>query len=169
MIRLIFTLTFFIFLPVYSTYSATDAEVSYWKTGLQAYKNNDFDRAIADFTKRIELNPKSEAALLFRGVAFYKTGDYANAIADFKTIERMKKLYVRFADVNLATTYLTLKEYDLAWAYARKPETAYVTNDPMMCFVIDKECEDVQQLMALNTYESLIKALKEKMIKPSNS
>ncbi len=52
---------------------------SYW---------GDYDRAIANFTKAIEVNPRDEDAYIFRGDAWFNKGDYECAIADYsKAIE----------------------------------------------------------------------------------
>jgi len=44
----------------------------------------DYDRAIADAAKAIDLNPKLAAAYGTRGFAFAKKGDVKSAIADYR-------------------------------------------------------------------------------------
>ena len=49
-----------------------------------AYKGrNDYDLAIADFTKAIKLSPNDAQIYIFRGRAYRRKGDYDPAIADF--------------------------------------------------------------------------------------
>ena len=43
----------------------------------------DYDKAIADYTKAIEINPSDDYAYSFRGYAWMEKGDYDKAIADF--------------------------------------------------------------------------------------
>ena len=47
-----------------------------------------WDKALADFTKAIELDPKDAAAWDYRGVVYYELKQWDKAIADYtKTIE----------------------------------------------------------------------------------
>ena len=51
------------------------------------YSNKrDWDRAIADFTRAIELNPGYTRAFFYRGVIYKDRGDYARAIADLARV-----------------------------------------------------------------------------------
>jgi tetratricopeptide (TPR) repeat protein len=43
----------------------------------------DYDKAIADYTKAIEIDPKNSYAYINRGVDWYDKGDYDRAIADY--------------------------------------------------------------------------------------
>jgi len=60
----------------------------------QAYVNRgldskgDFDRAIADFTQAIRLDPKYLEAYLYRAVAYQNKGDNDRAIADYSQLIR---------------------------------------------------------------------------------
>ncbi len=52
----------------------------------EAFKQ--LDKAIADFTKAIEKNPRFAEAYYFRGLVYYDKGQYDKAISDFtKAIE----------------------------------------------------------------------------------
>ncbi len=51
--------------------------------GLKKERNDDFDGALADFTKAIELNPNMFLYFLARGVARESKNDYTGALADF--------------------------------------------------------------------------------------
>jgi tetratricopeptide (TPR) repeat protein len=89
----------------------------------EAYKNRgyaydakgDFDRAIADFTKAIEINPKDADAYKNRGYAYDAKGDFDRAIADFtKAIE----INPKDADAynNRGSVYETKGDFDRAIA-----------------------------------------------------
>jgi tetratricopeptide (TPR) repeat protein len=44
----------------------------------------DYDKAIADYTRLIEISPRLALAYYNRGYAYYKKGENAKAEADFK-------------------------------------------------------------------------------------
>ena len=46
-------------------------------------KKGDYDRAIADYNKALELDPKDATAYNNRGYAYRQKGDYDKAIADY--------------------------------------------------------------------------------------
>ena len=52
--------------------------------GLAYRRKGDFDRAIADYSQMIRLNPKNASAYYRRADAYYRKKDNASAIADFK-------------------------------------------------------------------------------------
>jgi tetratricopeptide (TPR) repeat protein len=60
-----------------------DLAVTYYNRGLGYGAERDYDRAIADYTKAIELAPKFANAYNNRGTVYGITGDHARAIADF--------------------------------------------------------------------------------------
>ena len=60
---------------------AIDRGVAYDRKGY-------YDKAIADYTKAIQINPRATIAYYHRGLDWVQKGNYDNAIADFtKTIE----------------------------------------------------------------------------------
>ena len=62
--------------------------LAYMNRGIGYYDKGDYDRAIADYDKAIELNPKLAPAYNDRGNVYSAKGDYDRAIADFdKAIE----------------------------------------------------------------------------------
>ena len=64
-----------------------DATV-YNKRGIAWYEKKNYDKAIADFTKAIDLNPKEGAYYHNRGDAWFNKEDYDRAIANFtKAVE----------------------------------------------------------------------------------
>ncbi|MBF0555264.1 MAG: tetratricopeptide repeat protein [Nitrospirae bacterium] len=70
----------------------------YLERGNTYYSKGDFDSAISNFTKAIEINPKLAEAYINRGVAYYGKGNYDQAISDYnRAIELNPKLDV---DVN---------------------------------------------------------------------
>jgi len=66
--------------------------------GLTYYDKGDYDRAIADFTQALRLNPNNYGVYLFRGHSYIIKGDYDRGIAD---LDQSIKL-----NSNEAQTYL---------------------------------------------------------------
>jgi Flp pilus assembly protein TadD len=62
---------------------ALDRSVVYWYRGNTYLLGSDLDRAIADYTQAIEVNPEMAWAWNNRGVAHVKKGDVEQEIADF--------------------------------------------------------------------------------------
>jgi tetratricopeptide (TPR) repeat protein len=55
----------------------------FYARGVAYHKLANYDLAIVDFDKAIQLNPKRSEAYFYRGKAFYDKGDDNRAIADF--------------------------------------------------------------------------------------
>jgi len=68
--------------------SYADDATNWFNKGSKAYCKGNYDEAIKDCTKAIELNPKYAKAYYFRGRAYYDKGLYDEAIEDYnKTIK----------------------------------------------------------------------------------
>jgi tetratricopeptide (TPR) repeat protein len=68
--------------------SRRDLGIAYYNRGNVWYYKGDYDKAIADYTKAIEINPQYASAYENRGLAWADKGDYDKAIADYtKAIE----------------------------------------------------------------------------------
>jgi formylglycine-generating enzyme required for sulfatase activity/Flp pilus assembly protein TadD len=77
------------------------------------------DKAIADYTRDIKLDPKSAFAYNKRGFTYIKLKQYDKAIADFnRAIELDPKLAVAYN--NRGNTYVELKQYNKAIADCTK-------------------------------------------------
>ena len=60
-----------------------DLAISYYNRGIFWYDKDDNDKAIADYTKAIELSPDYASAFNNRGNAYAAKGDLDRAIADY--------------------------------------------------------------------------------------
>ena len=66
--------------------------VAYHRRGIAYAAKRDFDRAIADYTKAIEIDPEHVGAYNDRGLAYTNKSDYQRAIADVtKAVELSAK------------------------------------------------------------------------------
>ena len=73
----------------------------------------EYDKAISDFTRALEINPKDEAAYYNRGIAYVGKGQYYQAIADYsKAIEINPKLDKAY--YHRGNAYVEKAEYDRA-------------------------------------------------------
>ena len=74
-------LILFIFFFSYASYSQTAEE--YFGKGNKKYNKGDFNGAIADYTKAIEIDSDYEGFYINRGAAKYKLKNFSGAIADY--------------------------------------------------------------------------------------
>ncbi|HEY8225619.1 MAG TPA: tetratricopeptide repeat protein [Pyrinomonadaceae bacterium] len=71
---------------------------NYAQRGIESFERNDFDAAIANFSKAIELNGENlEFCFYFRGIALYRLGKVDDAIADLTKAISLKQ-HPRFYD-----------------------------------------------------------------------
>jgi tetratricopeptide (TPR) repeat protein len=80
--KLILVLIGVLLSAISSVYAQTTA-VEYLQNGNDAFKQGDYDQAIYDYTKAIDINPSLAKAYDNRGVAYAQKGFLAPAIADF--------------------------------------------------------------------------------------
>ena len=69
---------------------ALQAAFVYFQRGLAWYDKNDYDKAIADFSESIRLNPRDASPWVGRGAAYMYKNDLKQAIADFSEGIRLK-------------------------------------------------------------------------------
>jgi len=86
----------------------------YYNRGIDRFERGDFDKAIADYNKAIEINPRFAMAYYNLGIAYRRKGHYDQAISDFtKAIEINPKLAM--AHYNRGFAYAQGKgQYDQA-------------------------------------------------------
>jgi len=98
----------------------TDAIIYYYR-GIAYEEKGQFNQAIDDFNKSLEIDPKHAGTYYYRGVAYLKEGEYYRAIDDFTKVleidpERADACYGR------AVAYYFKKQYDESWKDIKKTE-----------------------------------------------
>jgi tetratricopeptide (TPR) repeat protein len=66
-----------------------NSAMAYFNRGLVYANKEDFDRAISDWDKAIQLDPNFSAVYYNRGIAYVNTDETQNAIADFKKVLKL--------------------------------------------------------------------------------
>ena len=79
--------------------------------GRRSTTRGDYDRAIADYTEVLRLQPKAATAYNNRGLAYYQKREYDRAVADYTEAIRI--------DAKFARAY-----FNRSLAYRRQGETA---------------------------------------------
>ena len=98
-----------------ATLAAPDTAFGYINRGIAYGEKGDHDRAIADFNKAIELDPKYDEAYYNRGYAYSKKGDHGHALADYnKAIELDPKHAPAY--INRGLVYFDKGDFDRAIA-----------------------------------------------------
>lgn len=82
--------------------------------GIAYFKKGQYDRAISDFNKALEIEPKSARVYINRGAGYMGKGQYEEAISDFnKAIEINPRYAIAYYGRGLI--YYYKKEYDKSW------------------------------------------------------
>jgi tetratricopeptide (TPR) repeat protein len=98
--------------------NSTTAE-TYFKQGEDYRNNNQYDKALAAYTKAIEVNPQYAEAYKNRGIVYLDLKDYDKAMADNNKAIEVNPQYSN-AYNNRGNVYYNLKEYDKAMAEYNK-------------------------------------------------
>jgi tetratricopeptide (TPR) repeat protein len=94
----------------------------YFNRGLEAYQNNDYNKALADYTKAIEIDPKYATTYTARGATYGALKQYSKEIADYTKAIELDPTYAP-AYYNRGIAYDDIKQYDRAIAdYTRALE-----------------------------------------------
>src|SRR6266481_5067290 len=100
-----------------------DSAIAHHQRGLAYRSKGNFDRAIADFSEAIRLDPKLAAAYNNRGNAYKNKGDLDRAIADYSEAIRLapeveaahpESIIRRLAHYNRGRAYNSKGDFDRA-------------------------------------------------------
>jgi tetratricopeptide (TPR) repeat protein len=97
-----------------STPNKTQTELrdarAYNKRGIAYWSKGQYDQAILDYNKALEINPRYADAYNNRGVAYADTGQYDQAILDYNKALEINPGYA-YAYKNRAVSYYFKREY----------------------------------------------------------
>ncbi|MGQ9817796.1 MAG: tetratricopeptide repeat protein [bacterium] len=91
-----------------------DCAIAYNNRGNAYNFNGQYEKAISDFDKAIEINPVSELAYFNRGIAYEKLKIDDKAIADFTNALNIQPAFI-MGYVNRGAIYARIGEYDKAY------------------------------------------------------
>jgi tetratricopeptide (TPR) repeat protein len=97
------------------TYNDRESADDYNKSGIAYFNKDDYDRAIADYTSALRIDPNYAKAYFNRGNAYGMKGDYDRAIADFTSALRIDPNYAK-AYNSRGFAYFNKGDYDRAIA-----------------------------------------------------
>jgi tetratricopeptide (TPR) repeat protein len=82
--------------------------------GISDYKAGKYDKAIAEFTKIIKIDPKNDPGYAFRAKAYLAKGEYDEALSDYCRAISLKPNSAK-TYYGRAVAYSDLKNYAAAW------------------------------------------------------
>jgi tetratricopeptide (TPR) repeat protein len=100
------------------TQNSNDAEY-FFNQGNAYYQLKDYQAAIADYTKAIEINPNITEPYIYRGSLYSKLNEYQAAIADYTKVIEINPNDAE-AYFNRGIAYYDLKDYQAAITNTRK-------------------------------------------------
>ena len=114
--------TFWLLIVMVLLFAAGCATVQTELNDANAYNNRgnayfiegQYDQAISDYNKALEINPRNANAYSNRGNVYYHKGQYDQAISDYN---KALEINPRFAKAysNRASAYKSIGQYDKAW------------------------------------------------------
>ena len=105
--------------PVQRVIQTQETAEAYLNRGATYSQKGEFDKAISNYNKAIELNPKFAVAYLDRGFTYSKLGEDDRAISDYnKAIEINPRYAVAY--YNRGRAYYLKGEYDKSWEDVKK-------------------------------------------------
>ena len=76
--------------------SDSDHAIAYFNRGYDYGELGEYEKAISDYTKVIELNPEYATAYYYRGICYRKLGEYNKTISDYTEAIELDPDYAQF-------------------------------------------------------------------------
>ncbi|MDD5311154.1 MAG: tetratricopeptide repeat protein [Candidatus Omnitrophica bacterium] len=110
---------------------------AYYLRGFAHRYKEEYEIAIMDFTRALQIDPKYAAAYQGRALSYAYTGDFMAALADLDTAIAIDPRYTD-AYINRARVYYEMDEYGKAWDDVHKAESLGVSDDMLYKGFINK-------------------------------
>lgn len=81
-----------------------------FKAGVNFHKNNNYKKAIEEFTKVLEIKNDYDRAMNLRGLCYVEEGEYSKAVTDFENAVSVKPKIAEYQN-NLGNAYFKLERY----------------------------------------------------------
>ena len=146
-----------------STLPSDTSAYFYDNRGNMYLQEGKYDKAIADYSKAIEFNPKDTEAYNARGYLHILTHEYSKAISDASMAIQIDPTYANAYDTR-AEAYWNMGEYDKAIAYSNKAielnaNEAYYYRNRGIAYKLkgeyDEAIVDLQKCIELSKDQSL--------------
>lgn len=104
----------------------------YFREAEKYYSQGNYDQAIANYNKAIQINPNDAKVYVNRGVAYASRCNYDQAIADFDKALQIDSNFAGGAGIyyNRGVAYHYKKDYDKAWEDIHRAEKLGFKSDP---------------------------------------
>jgi len=99
--------------PVQSVIQTKETAETYLNQGVAYSQKGEFERAVSNYNKAIEVNPKFAVAYLNRGFTYSKLGEYDRAISDYSKATEINPRYA-MAFNNRGFTYRKKGDFNRA-------------------------------------------------------
>jgi tetratricopeptide (TPR) repeat protein len=116
------------------TNKVNETATSFVESGKTYFRMGEYDKAIADFTQAISINPNTTDVYILRGFAYDEKQDYDKAIADYTQAIRLDPKYAT-AYGNRGNVYSNKGDYDKAIADLPR-QSASIQIVPMSIFFV---------------------------------
>jgi Zn-dependent protease len=113
---------FFFIILIVAAGSSMYASAYHYNRGNILAEEGQYDQAIPEFTKALEINPMYIEAYLNRGAAYIATGQYDEALSDFNKVIEIEPGHAE-AYKNRGIAFFHKKEYDKAWENVHKVQS----------------------------------------------
>ncbi len=140
-----------IFISACATPKVENNAEFYYNRGIDRFERGDYDKAISDFSKAIEIDPRLAEAYLNRGIGYGSKDLHDQAISDFNKAIELNTEYAK-AYNNRAIACYYKGEYDKAWEDVHKAQSLGYQVHPEFLKALREASEGVEETLKKDVY-----------------